>query len=98
MQGFVLSAARRAPLRIPSGAIAFVSADLISEVQALTLPGEQPSCLWQGTQGGAIDDPTDCEKAYKPPSTSQYDEIGVLMRSGCGLDAAVGRIRVGVLP
>ncbi len=97
MQGFVLSTPGRTPFLLASGGTAFVTANSTIEVQALSLPGERPYCLWQSTQGGAIDDPTDRGMACQPPAASAHDKIRVLMKSGCGLDTAVRKIRMRIL-
>ncbi len=97
LRGFVVSQAHGTTLTVASRQTLTMGYGSIVQIQPDVLAGPV-DCTWSSATGGTFDDPANCDTAFAPSSSAQYDVLKVLVRSACGLPTAVGEIKVAILP
>jgi hypothetical protein len=97
VQGFVLTQSMRPDAHIASGQTINVIGGAAIAFHVVTLPVAK-NCSWVSTKGGSVDDPTNCDIAYMPPTNSDFDLLKVLIQPACQLPEVQENIKIVVLP
>ncbi len=97
LNGFKITRFGRPDISIASGQIVTVAGNSITEIQPIILPVDK-TCTWVSANGGALDEPRNCDVAYFSPRGAISDTLRLLVQPGCHLPNSVGEIRFSILP
>jgi hypothetical protein len=94
--GFLITSRGRVSQPLASGEILSLQA---GSPVGISLLSDLPNlaCQWKSLNGGAFDDPGNCDLAYSPPA-ADFDILTVRVEPGCKLPPWHGQIKISILP
>ena len=96
-QGFILTRAMRSDVNVASGGTISLVGGSTTAIKLVTRP-VGVHCIWRSSNGGVIDDPTNCDIAYFPPANSNFDLLKLVIQPSCHLPEFQQQLKVIVLP
>ena len=97
LRGFKLQQPQRPEQLISSYQTVSAAPGSIIEIEPRLLPGPV-DCAWSSSADSVFDDAASCDTAYVVSAVAPYDILRLSVRSACGLPAALGEIKISIMP